>query len=348
MLDVIYYPVSAVMWFWHQVFGFLLGPSSGVAWALSVVFLVLTLRALMIKPFLSQVRSTRKMRVLAPQMAELRKKHRSDKQRLMEETQKLQREHGVNPLGGCLPVLIQMPVFIALLHVLRYFNRPGLSFEQNAAIPNYVFGPDEVRSFLEARLFGAPLSAYISMPQNLLDSFGSHVERWEVIAVAAPLMVLAAVATHFTARFSLRQQQTQPQATGQMAQMASFMRMTPWIFPLGALVGGLFFPFPIAILLYWLTNNAWTMTQQHLVYRKMDAEDAELAKVRAVTRADTAPKPGQKPAPALLPGAKPVPVSSATKPGAKPVATAQRAGAQRGGKAAAGRKRPGNRKGGRR
>jgi hypothetical protein len=43
-----------------------------------------------------------------------------------------------------------VPVFLALLHVLRYFNRPGLTFEQNAAIPNYVFGPAQVRSFLEA------------------------------------------------------------------------------------------------------------------------------------------------------------------------------------------------------
>jgi YidC/Oxa1 family membrane protein insertase len=97
-----------------------------------------------------------------------------------------------------------MPVFLALLHVLRYFNRPGLGFEQNTAIPNYVFGPDEVRSFLEARLFGAPLSSYMVMPQSLLDSFGAHVQRWKVVAVAVPLMLLTAVTTHITARFSLR------------------------------------------------------------------------------------------------------------------------------------------------
>ena len=95
----------------------------------------------------------------APQLAELRKRYGDDRRRLAEETQKLQRAHGVNPLGACLPALIQLPVFLALLHVLRYFNRPGLTFEQNAALPNYVFGPAQVRSFLEARLFGAPLSA---------------------------------------------------------------------------------------------------------------------------------------------------------------------------------------------
>lgn len=134
MLDVLYYPVSAVMWCWHQVFGLVLGPASSLAWGLSVVFLVLTLRALMIKPFMAQVRVGYRMQAIAPQLAELRTLHAQDKQKLLEETQKLQREHGVNPLGGCLPLLIQLPVFLALLHVLSHFNRPGLSFEQNAAV----------------------------------------------------------------------------------------------------------------------------------------------------------------------------------------------------------------------
>ncbi|MFC5993197.1 membrane protein insertase YidC [Pseudonocardia hispaniensis] len=362
MLNFLYYPVSAVMWFWHKVFGLALGPSSGMAWALSVVFLVLTLRALMIKPFIAQVRSGRAMRKLAPQLAELRKRHAHDKQKLAEETQKLQREHGVNLMGGCLPMLIQAPVFLALYHVLRYFNRPGLSFEQNAAIPNYVFSPDEVRSFLEARLFGAPLSAYLSMPQSLLDSFGSHVGRWEVVAVAVPLMVLAAVATHLTARFSLRHQQGQSLDAGRQAgQMAAFMTWTPWIFPLGVIVGGLFFAFPIAILLYWLTNNAWTMTQQHLVFRKVDAEEARSAgATEQVAERVSAPRPGQKPV--LRPGAKPVVAAAADRAGPVPAERgpkrpgdahdrAGRAGlarqTARGGKAAAGRRRPRSRKGGR-
>ncbi|MGH3931486.1 MAG: membrane protein insertase YidC [Pseudonocardiaceae bacterium] len=295
MLDVLYYPVSAVMWFWHQAFGLVLGPASGVAWGLSVVFLVLTLRTLMIKPFLAQGRAGRRLQAIAPQLAELRKRHTGDKQKLLEETQKLQHEHGVNPLGGCLPLLIQLPVFFALLHVLSSFNRPGLSFEQNTAIPNYVFGPDEVRSFLEARLFGAPLSSYLVMPQSLLDSFGAHVQRWEVVAVAVPLILLAAVATHITARFSLRQQQigqAAPEAGSQAAQIASFMRWTPWIFPLGTIIGGLFFPFPIAIVLYWLANSAWTMAQQHLVYRAMATQTT----VQAQARTQSAPRPGQKPA----------------------------------------------------
>ncbi len=264
MLDPLYFAVSGVMWCWHQLFGLVLGPSSGIAWALSVVFLVLTLRALLIRPFLAQVRSGRAMRAIAPQLAQLRKQYADDRPRLMQETKALQSAHGVNALGGCLPAVLQIPVFLGLLHVLRYFNRPGLTFEQNAAIPNYVFSPDQVRSFLEARLFGAPLSAYLSMPQQLLDSFGGHVERLDVAVVAVPLMLVAAVATHFSARHSAQQQPPD-------GPTASIMRFTPWIFPLGALGGGLFFPFPIAILVYWLTNNAWTLVQQRIVFSRLPA-----------------------------------------------------------------------------
>jgi len=335
VLDVLYYPVSAVMWVWHTLFALVLGPSSGIAWALSVVFLVLTLRACMIKPFLVQIRSARAMRALAPQMAELRKRHGDDRRKLAEETQKLQREHGVNPLGALVPALVQVPVFLALLHVLRYFNRPGLSFEQNAAIPNYVFGPDQVRSFLEARLFGAPLSAYVRMPQELLDSFGGHVDRIDVIAVAVPLMLLAAVATHFTARASLRQQASaapleEAAISGSTETAMRFMRLTPWIFPLGVLLGGLVAAFPIAILLYWLTNNGWTLVQQHIVFRKLAAEQAARPALVATAAVEPDPPAPVASTPAVRPGAKPVTRTTNRQPSS--------AGSRTGGRAAAGRR----------
>jgi YidC/Oxa1 family membrane protein insertase len=260
VLDPVYFAVSGVMWCWHQLFGLLLGPASGVAWALSVVFLVLTLRALLVRPFLAQVRSGRAMRALAPQLAELRTRHADDPARMLRETRALQQAHGVSAAGTVLPALLQVPVFVGLLHVLTHFNRRGLTFEENAALANYAFGPDEVRSFLTARLFGAPLSSYLSMPQQLLDSFGGQVDRWEVAAVAVPLMLLAAVATHICARHSLRHQPVD-------GPLGAVMGWTPWVFPLGALVGGAFFPLPIAILLYWLANNVWTLVQQWIVFR---------------------------------------------------------------------------------
>src|SRR3954471_19531078 len=152
---------------WHQLFTLFLGAQSGIGWALAVVFLVLTLRALMIRPFLAQLRSARAARAIAPQLADLRRRHRDDPAALVARTRELQSRHGVSTWRTFLPALVQAPVFLALLHVLDSFNRPGLGFAQNAAIANYAFGPAEVRSFLQARLFGAPLSAYPQMPQEI-------------------------------------------------------------------------------------------------------------------------------------------------------------------------------------
>ena len=56
-LDIIYYPVSAIMWVWYKLFGFLLGPDNFFAWALTVMFLVFTLRAILYKPFVRQIRT---------------------------------------------------------------------------------------------------------------------------------------------------------------------------------------------------------------------------------------------------------------------------------------------------
>ncbi len=79
MLDFIYYPVSWILWVWHKVFAAIpfLGPDSGITWALSVVFLVFTLRAILYKPFVKQVRTTRQMQELQPQIKRCRRSTRT-------------------------------------------------------------------------------------------------------------------------------------------------------------------------------------------------------------------------------------------------------------------------------
>jgi YidC/Oxa1 family membrane protein insertase len=290
VLNFIYYPVSAILWFWHKAFGYVLGPGNGFAWALAVVFLVFTLRAVLFKPFVSQVRSMRKMQEFAPEIQKLKKKYGDDRQKMAAEMQKLQSEHGVNPLGGCLPVLVQIPVFIGLFHVLRSFNRPFLSAEANRQIGNYVFSAADVRSFLDAHLFGVPLSAFITEPAELLSRYGD-ISRWQIAAVAIPLTIVAGVLTHLTAKHSVARQN--PAQIAANPQAAMMNKMMVYLFPLGVVAGGPFFP--LAILLYWLSNNLWTLAQQRLVYQRIDAEDAEKKDAAIATRQSLAPRPGQKP-----------------------------------------------------
>jgi len=300
VLDFIYYPVSGILWVWHKVFGAVLGDDNGIAWALSVMFLVFTLRAILYKPFVKQVRTTRQMQELQPQIKALQKKYSKDRQRMALEMQKLQKEHGFNPVMGCLPVLLQAPVFIGLFHVLRSFNRTGtgygglgMSIEENANTANYVFSASDVQSFLSARLFGAPISSFITMPKEQLESFGAYgtvPTVLNVAVVAIPLMIIASVATHFNSRASVARQSEAAQANPQSAIMN---KLALWVFPLGVLVGGPFLM--IAILLYWVSNNIWTYAQQHIVFRRIDAEEAAKKQAVLERRADNAPKPGARP-----------------------------------------------------
>jgi YidC/Oxa1 family membrane protein insertase len=193
--------------------------------------------------------------------------------------QKLQREHGFSPLGGCLPMLLQIPVFIGLYHVLRSFV-PGHT-------ENYFFDAQGVASYVDANLFGARLSNFITQPQAALDLLGAN--RTSVIIVSIPLMILASALTHLTARHSVARQNPES-AT---AQTAIMNKLTMYIFPLGVLLFGLFFP--IGLLLYWLANNTWTLMQQRIVYRRIDAEEKEKKEAAIEKRSNLAPKPGQRP-----------------------------------------------------
>lgn len=300
MLDFIYYPVSWILWFWHRVFGFALGADNGLAWAFSVVFLVFTLRLVLYKPFMNQVRTTRQMQELQPQIKELQRKYKNDRQKMAVEMQKLQREHGFNPIMGCLPALAQVPVFIGLYHVLRSFNRTAggigqlhMTAEQNAHTANYVFDAADVQSFLRARIIGAPISAAITTPKAQLAAFtdfGGIPHVMNMALVAVPLMIVAGLATHFNARASVARQSEAALANPQAAMMN---KLALWVFPLGVLVSGPFLP--IAILLYWVSNNIWTFGQQHLVFGRIDKEEEQKKREIAERRAQNAPKPGAKP-----------------------------------------------------
>ena len=156
--------------------------------------------------------------------------------------------------------------------MLRSFNRIGaplhLSVFDNAHTANYVFSAPTVQSFLDAKLFGAPLATAISSPLGQLVVYGGQVNRLDIALVAVPLMMIAAVATHFTARASWARQVAPAAPSIQTAIMG---KLVLWIFPVGVLVGGAFLP--VAILVYWLSNNVWTLAQQFYVHRKVDRED---------------------------------------------------------------------------
>ncbi|KDN17763.1 membrane protein insertase YidC [Amycolatopsis rifamycinica] len=288
MLDFIYYPVSFILWCWHKVFGFVFGESTAVAWILGIIFLTFTVRGIMFKPFVNQVRSMKKMQDFAPEMKKIQKKYANDRQRQAAEMQKLQKEHGVNPLGSCLPMLLQIPVFIGLNHVLRAFTMPPPG--GGAKTENYFFSQHDVESYVNAKLFGVNLGEAVYNGVGVVSGGATNVGfHWSVLPVALPLMIVASIATHLTARHSVARQN----AASATPQTAIMNKLTMYIFPLGVLVFGALFP--LGLLFYWLANNGWTLMQQRLVYTKIDKEEAARKAEAAEKRATLGPKPGQKP-----------------------------------------------------
>ncbi len=278
MLDFLYTAISWVLLRWHDLFSTFLPKGGGLSWALSIMFLVITLRVLMFRFFVRQVKTQRAMQELQPKIQELRRKYKDDKQTLSREIMALQQEAGVNMLAGCLPILLQAPVFIALFHVLKYIA-PG-----HRAL--YSWTEPEMVSAAKAKLFGAPIAASFGTPDRVAELGGSLTATRAVTLV---LIVCMVTATYLTQRMVMNRSVTQMDP-----QQAMIQKLMLYGMPASLAVSGFFFP--IGILVYWFTNNIWTLGQQFYILRRMPVKTPTGAEKKpAVDPKLLAPKPGAKP-----------------------------------------------------
>jgi YidC/Oxa1 family membrane protein insertase len=257
IMTPLYWVTSIILSGFHQVFGSLLGPDSGWAWALSIVGLTLVIRAALIPLFVKQIKSSRNMQLLQPKVKELQKKYGHDRERLAQETMALYKETGTNPFASCLPILLQMPIFLALFRLL-----------DNAANGRArgVLTDEQAEQFGEATLFGAHLA------DTFLRADGSLSVR-----MLAAFLVLAMTATTFLTQRQLMSKNMPADAmSGPYAQQ---QKMLLYVLPLVFAVGGI--AFPIGVLLYWTTSNLWTMGQQFYVIRNNPAPGTPAAKAKA-------------------------------------------------------------------
>lgn len=268
MMQPLYWAVSGLLVFFHWVFSPLLGADSGWTWALSIIMLTVTIRTLLIPLFVKQINSARNMQILQPKIADLQKKYGSDRERLGQETMKLYQSEGVNPMASCLPMLIQMPIFIALFRVLQGVSQGPVRGQWLKD------APELVDSLQHATIFGAKLAGNI-FP---ISPFGAT----QVLGI---ILVIAMVGVFFVTQLQLMRKNMPPESqTGQAAQMQKMMLyFFPIIYAVSAVV------IPIGVLVYWLTSNIWTMAQQGILIRNnpapntpayIDWEERMLAKGR--------------------------------------------------------------------
>jgi YidC/Oxa1 family membrane protein insertase len=294
LLDWLYTAIATVLKWWHSVFSTFLDPAGGITWALSIILLVVTIRVALFRLFIRQVKSQRAMQEIQPEIQQLRKQYGADRQGFSQAVMALQKERGVNPLAGCLPVLPQIPVFISLFHVLRIIAPIPPPFDPSAPFL-YGWTKGLANEAAVAKLFGAPISASLTMSGEkkaaILGIPG--VTETNIRIVAGILIVVMILTSYYTQRQIMRRSGP---VEGQAAMVQKLML---YGMPAGLLVSSSLFP--IGVLLYWFTNNLWTLAQQFYILRKLPppGSPAALAKADAdrpaVDPKSLAPKPGAKP-----------------------------------------------------
>jgi YidC/Oxa1 family membrane protein insertase len=241
-------PVSWVIVQFHKVYGALFGADTGWAWGLSIVSLVILIRICLIPLFVKQIKATRAMQTLQPEMKKIQERYKSDKQRQSEEMMKLYKESGTNPLSSCLPILAQSPFFFALYHVLN-----AIATGKTIGVINEPL----LASARNAHIFGAPLAAKFMDSSEKVAALGATLT--DVRVVTAVMIVLMS----FSQFYTQRQLMTKNVDTTVKTPFMQQQKMLMYVFPVMFAVFGI--NFPVGVLVYWLTTNVWTMGQQMYV-----------------------------------------------------------------------------------
>jgi YidC/Oxa1 family membrane protein insertase len=257
ILNPLFEAVAWVMMHIEAGLAHFFGPTSGWTWGLAIVLLVVLMRLVMVPLFIKQRNSMQKMQSHMPQLAELRKKYKNDKTKLNEETMKFYKENGINPLGGCLPLLAQLPVFWSLFNVLKAIAdwKPGTT-------PSYGLTTTFVEQAREAKIFG--ISLYDEFLRPAVGE--TTLSRWLIVV----FVLISAATTFLTMKQSqrrgmLNQTPPDPDQPGAAA-AASMSKNMMYIAPFFALTG-LYWQFGLVI--YWVTTNIWTLGQQYFLFRRL-------------------------------------------------------------------------------
>jgi YidC/Oxa1 family membrane protein insertase len=267
----------AFHWFWTNVVG--LDGGAGITWVLSIVGLVLVVRAALIPIFVRQIKSQRRMLEVAPQLKKIQDKYKGKKDQfsreaMSRETMEMYKKTGTNPLSSCLPLLIQMPIFFSLFSVLQEANKG----QQGVGL----LAKELSENFGKASLFGiAPLH------ESIQSALASNPVQTVVIVIAV-FMVIVMTASQFITQLQImsRNQSAEMKASPMFRQQRILLYILPLVFAFSG------FAFPIGVMFYWLTSNIWTMVQQFLVIRNMPTPGSEAALAREARLAKRAQRKG--------------------------------------------------------
>jgi len=276
-MDTILWPLKvAVAWVMVYIHKFLvligLGDGPGVAWVLSIIGLTIFVRILIMPLFVRQIRASRGMQLMQPELQALQAKYKgkkdaASKQRQQEEMMALYRKHGTNPFASCFPILIQMPIFFALFRVLANLQAIAEgTYEGRDSI-----GPltaDLANQVQHSTVFGASLSSSFMNPSDISSAL--------TVKIVTVIMIIAMSATQWYTMAQLSMKNMPESSKNSDNPMMRSQRMMMTIMPLFFAFTGV--QFQIGVLIYWVTSNLWTMGQQFYTISRMPAPGSEAEK----------------------------------------------------------------------
>ncbi|PZU35703.1 MAG: membrane protein insertase YidC [Actinomyces sp.] len=275
-MDKILWPLMvAVAWVMVYIHKFLVligigkPDAPGVAWVLSIIGLTVFVRILIMPLFVKQIRASRGMQLMQPELQALQAKYKGKKdpasrQRQQEEMMALYRKHGTNPFSSCMPILIQMPIFFALFRVLANLGKVADSsgYGGHSAI-----GPltaDLAEQVQNSTVFGASLSSSFMNSSDL------------TVKIVTVIMIIAMSATQWYTMAQLSMKNMPESSKNSDNPMMRSQRMMMTVMPLFFAFTGV--QFQIGVLIYWVTSNLWTMGQQFYTINRMPAPGSEAEK----------------------------------------------------------------------
>ncbi|GAB4208341.1 MAG: YidC/Oxa1 family membrane protein insertase [Roseiflexaceae bacterium] len=210
---------------------------------LAIILFTIVARLFILPLTLKSLQSTRKMQELQPQIKELQRKYGKDQQRLTEETMKLYREYKINPAGGCLPMLLQLPIFLGVYQAVI----------QLAQVPASEYAIDRMSQSLgNAGLAVAPVTE--ALGQNRLA--GGFLWLTD-LGVPDNLYILPVLSVLF--QLIVQLMATPRIQDPQQKAMTQSMLFLPIVF------GYIGFTFPSGAVLYWVVGSILSMIQQYVI-----------------------------------------------------------------------------------
>ncbi len=209
------------------------------SYGIAIILLTLLIKLVLLPLTIKQTRSMIAMQKIQPEIRKLQEKYKDDKEKLSQEMMKFYKENKVNPLGGCLPLLLQMPVFFALFTVLRkYIMTP----------PAIIIG-NTFAVFKDLSWFGqGATAAYAALPITKSAGFlwiGNLADTTRIADPTFVLIILLAASTWY----SQKQVMTDPRQKNMMIVMPLIT----------AFIG---ISLPAGVVLYWVTTNILQILQQ--------------------------------------------------------------------------------------